>query len=117
MPNNTIQAAAEGMPKFSRQSVMSEAWSIYRRETRSSRPSRPEGRRKLFAQCLRNAWAWAKQRLVDSMKTIQQRAVERVRELTVELMQIDGRPWKMRATGDRCAIQAELDAQRALATH
>ncbi|MBO9100327.1 MULTISPECIES: hypothetical protein [unclassified Rhizobium] len=93
---------------FHIRNIMTEAWAIYRRETRSSRPSHVEGRRKLFAQCLRTAWTWAKQRIADGKKTMQERAAERVQELTIELMRVDARPWKMRIAGDRQAVLAEI---------
>ena len=108
MPNTTVPAAAEGMPRFNRAAIMAEAWSIYRRDTLNSRPKFARDRRKLFAHCLRTAWAWVKQRIADSLKTLQQRAAERVQELTLELMRIDARPWKMRTLSDRRDIQAEI---------
>ena len=109
MLNVTVPATAEGMPKFDCQQIMSEAWAFYRRETRMSRPSRPNDRKKLFAQCLRAAWAKAKRVLIETAKTMAQRAAERVQELTLELMRIDARPWKMRVTGDRQAVLAEIE--------
>ncbi|MDL2410801.1 hypothetical protein PY650_35730 [Rhizobium calliandrae] len=112
MPNAIVQASAEGMPKFDRATIIAEAWSIYRRDTRMSRPTFAKDRRKLFARCLRTAWAWAKQRITDSLKTLQQRAAERVETLTVELMRIDARPWKMATLADRRTIEAEIDALR-----
>ncbi|TQX88458.1 MULTISPECIES: hypothetical protein [unclassified Rhizobium] len=96
-------------PQFNVAAIMSEAWAIYRRETRLSRPTYAAGRRKLFAQCLRTAWAWAKQRIADAKKTMRQRAADRVQELTIELMRVDARPWKMRIAGDRQAVLAEIE--------
>jgi hypothetical protein len=94
---------------FDIRSIMTEAWAIYRRETRTSRPSHAAGRRKLFAQCLRTAWAWAKQRIAEAKKSMQQRAADRVQELTLELMRIDARPWKMRTAADRSAVLFEIE--------
>jgi hypothetical protein len=93
---------------FDRQQIMNEAWAIYRRETRTSRPTRLIDRKKLFASCLRAAWAIAKHRIAEAAKSMAQRAADRVQELTLELMRIDARPWKMRVTGDRQALQAEI---------
>lgn len=115
MPNSIVPAAAGGMPKFSSSAIMSEAWAIYRRETRMSRPTYVKDRRKLFARCLRTAWAWAKQSVAESLKTLQQRAAERVQELTLELMRIDARPWGMRShriADDRAEIASELSRFR-----
>ncbi|MCZ3380394.1 hypothetical protein [Rhizobium sp. AG207R] len=113
MPSAIVQAAAEGMPKFNRAAIMAEAWAIYGRETLTSRPTFARDRRKLFAHCLRTAWAWAKRRVADSLKTLQQRAAQRVQELTLELMRIDARPWKMSTLADRRTLQAEIDVLQA----
>ncbi|KAA0698535.1 hypothetical protein DTW90_12060 [Neorhizobium sp. P12A] len=87
---------------------MGEAWSIYRRETTGCRPKFAKDRRKLFARCLRTAWAWAKHRIAESLKTLEQRAAERVQELSLELMRIDARPWKMHVIADRATILSEI---------
>jgi hypothetical protein len=100
---------------FGIRSIMTEAWAIYRRETRMSRPTLVAGRRKLFAQCLRTAWAWAKQRIAEAAKSLQERAAERVEALTVELMRIDARPWKMRTAADRSAVLSEIETLRTAA--
>jgi hypothetical protein len=117
MPNTAVPAAAEGMPKFSPAAIMTEAWSLYRRETTGCRPKFARDRKKLFARCLRTAWAWAKHRIAENMKTLQQRAAERVQELTLELMRIDARPWKMKTVADRRAVQAEIDTLRTAVGH
>lgn len=109
MPNTTVQAAAEGMPKFDTRAIMQGAWAIYRRETRMSRPTHAKDRRKLLAHCLRAAWAAAKSAIVEAAKDMHQRAADRVQELTAELMRIDARPWKMRVAGDRQAVLAEIE--------
>jgi hypothetical protein len=97
---------------FNRQQIMNEAWAIYRRETRTSRPTRLVDRKKLFARCLRSAWANAKHRIAEAAKDMTTRAAERVQELTLELMRIDARPWKMRVSADRQSVLAEIEALR-----
>jgi hypothetical protein len=97
---------------FNVRNIMTEAWAIYRRETRTSRPTRVVDRKKLFASCLRAAWAIAKHRVAEAAKDMTQRAADRVQELTLELMRIDARPWKMRVTADRQAVLAEIEALR-----
>ncbi|MGA1800578.1 hypothetical protein VH564_00120 [Rhizobium sp. HT1-10] len=94
--------------KFDVRSIMSEAWAIYRRDTRMSRPSLTADRRKLFARCLRTAWAWAKQRIADAMKSLQQRAADRIHELTLELTRIESRGWKMPTLADRRTVLEEI---------
>jgi hypothetical protein len=101
------------MPKFDRFAIMSEAWAIYRRKTSMCRPTFAADRRKVFAHCLRTAWVWAKQRIAESLKTLQQRAAERVRELTLELMRIEARPWGMRSfrsADTRAELVAEISS-------
>lgn len=113
MLNAIVPAIAEGMSKFDCKQIMSEAWAFFRRETRMSRPSRTSDRKKLFAQCLRAAWAGAKRTLVEASKNLAQRAADRVQELTIELMRIDARPWKMRVVADRQAVLAEIETLNA----
>jgi hypothetical protein len=110
MPNTSIPATAEGMPKFNRAAIMTLAWKLYRRDWVNSSPASAEARRKSFSRCLKSAWMTAKFEAEEARKTIKQRAADRVEELTRELMRIDGRPWKMTTVADRRAIQAEIQA-------
>ena len=108
MPFTTIPATAEGMPKFDRSRIMQMAWAMYRKQWNGSRPANEASRRKSFSRCLKSAWMTAKWEAAEALKTIQQRAADRVQELTSELMRVDGRPWKMRPKADRSAILAEI---------
>jgi membrane protein involved in colicin uptake len=111
MPNISVQATAEGMSKFDRRQIMQDAWSIYRRQWIDCRPANEATRKKSFAQALRNAWMWAKHAVAEAQKSLAEKAADRVRELTAELMRIDARPWGMRShrTAEaRDAIQAEI---------
>lgn len=44
---------------------------------------------------------------------MQQRAADRVQELTLELMWVDARPWKMRTAADRSAFLSEIETLQA----
>jgi hypothetical protein len=112
MPNTSIPATAEGMPKFNRVAIMTLAWKLYRRDWVNCRPASAEARRKSFSRCLKSAWMTAKFEAETARKTIKQRAADRVEDLTHELMRIDARPWKMTTVTDRRAIQAEIQALR-----
>ncbi|NEH52963.1 hypothetical protein GR210_29775 [Rhizobium leguminosarum] len=111
MQNRVILAAAEGMPKFDRAAIMAHAWKIYRRDWANARPADAQARRKSFSRCLKSAWMTAKWNAGEALKTLQQRAADRVRELTCELMRIDARPWGLRSyrtTADRAAVVSEI---------
>lgn len=97
MPNTSVPATAEGMPKFDMGKIMRDAWSIYRRRWSGVRLATVAARRKAFADALRNAWAWARQAIEESQRTTAQRAAARVAELNAELMRLDARPWGMRS--------------------
>ena len=115
MPSNTIPAAAEGMPKFDRASIMQIAWALFRKEWKNSRPANEASRRRSFSRCLKSAWMTAKWEAAEALKTIQQRAADRVNELTAELMRVNARPWRMRLEGDRLALQTEISKLQATA--
>jgi hypothetical protein len=104
------------MPKFDMRQIMQDAWSIYRRNWGgSSRPANEQVRRMEWAKALRSAWMWAKQARVAAMKSLAERAADRVRELTAELMRIDAQPWGMRSyrtAAARDAIQSEITELR-----
>ncbi|MDR9808230.1 hypothetical protein [Rhizobium hidalgonense] len=112
MPKNAIPATAEGMPKFSRSTIMSLAWKLYRRDWAHCRPANAAAHRKSFSRCLKSAWMTAKFEAAEARKTIGQRAADRVQELTLELMRIEARPLKMTIAADRRAIQAEIQSLR-----
>lgn len=101
-------AAAEGMPKFDRAAIMAHAWKLYRRDWANARPANAQARRKSFSRCLKSAWMTAKWKVAEALKTLQQRAADRVLELTNELMRIDARPWRMRSSADRADILNQI---------
>ncbi|MGO7087757.1 hypothetical protein AB9E14_06260 [Rhizobium leguminosarum] len=108
MQNNVILAAAEGMPKYDRAAIMAHAWKIYRRDWANARPADAQARGKSFSRCLKSAWMTAKWKVAEALKTVQQRAADRVHELTTELMRVDARPWLMRTSADRTDILNQI---------
>ncbi|MDC9808425.1 hypothetical protein [Rhizobium binxianense] len=110
MPKNAIPATAEGMPKFDRSAIMSLAWKLYRRDWANARPANAQARRKSFSRCLKSAWMTAKHEVAEALKTIQQRAADRVQQLTLELMRVDARGWRQSTTANRRSLQAEITA-------
>ncbi|OOO32823.1 hypothetical protein EFR00_30300 [Rhizobium sophoriradicis] len=108
MQDSVILAAAEGMPKFDRAAIMSHAWKLYRRDWANSRPTNAQARRKSLSRCLKSAWMTAKWKVAETLKTLQQRAADRVLELNTELMRIDARPWRMQTSADRADILNQI---------
>jgi len=108
MPNAPVPAAAGGMPKFSRSQIMCDAWAIYRQMTRNARPSSAAGRRKWFANALRAAWENAKQAAAEAIKTVSQRAADRVEQIKAQMHALDMRTFRHSITSDRKALVAEL---------
>lgn len=112
MSNTTVPAAAEGMPKFDRSAIMSMAWKLYRRDWANARPANVQVRRKSFGRCLKSAWMTAKHQAAEALKTVQQRAADRVEELTRELLRIEARSWRMSTVADRRLVEAEIQTLR-----
>ncbi|TBH34687.1 hypothetical protein ELG66_01510 [Rhizobium leguminosarum] len=110
MAKSAIPATAEGMPKFNRAAIMTLAWKLYHRDWANARPANAQAHRKSFSRCLRSAWMTAKHHAAEALKTVQQRAADRVQELTLELMRVDARGWQQSTTANRRSLQAELTA-------
>ncbi len=116
MSNLTVPAAAEGMPKFDRAAIMRAAWENYRYLRGQYADWQIE--RGLvdvsFSRCLKAAWANAKKDLAEAraraaaVAAYGERAASQVQTLTLELMRIDARPWKMSTRADRSALLAEI---------
>lgn len=112
MPSTPVPATAEGMPRFNKAQIMRDAWRIYRKRWSGGRPANEQARRTQFAMALKNAWVWAKEAEVEARKSLAEKAADRARELTNELMRLDARPWGMRShliAADRSAIIAEIN--------
>ena len=113
MPNTPVPATAEGMPRFNKAQIMRDAWSTYRRNWRGCRPATEAIRRKELGKALKAAWVSAKQEQAEDRKSLPDKATDRVRELTNELMRLDARPWGMRShhsAAERAVIAAEINA-------
>lgn len=108
MLNHRVRTAAEGMPKFDRAAIMAHAWRLYRKQWTGARPVNLQARRKSFSRCLKSAWMTAKWNAAEALKTADQRAADRVQELTLELMRDDARDWRVPGRVDRRAIFAEI---------
>jgi len=108
MPITSIPAAAKGMPNFDLARIMGLAWKIYRRDTALARPANADARHKAFSLALKSAWMTAKYEIAEARKTVQQRAADRVQELTTELMRDDARGWRVAGRADRLAVHAEI---------
>jgi len=119
MPSTPVPAAAEGMPKFDRAAIMRKAWEKFQ-EFRARYASWQIERGIVdasFANCLRISWRIAKKEAAEkaaaarALASYGDRAADRVRALTAELMRIDAQPWGMRShrTSDaRSSITAEI---------
>ena len=119
MPSQSVPAAAEGMPKFDLSAIMRRAWEKYR-EFRCRYAPWQIARGIVdasFSNCLRISWRLAKQEAEEkaaaakALASYGDRAAERVRELTAELMRIDAQSWGMRShrsANTRAAIQSEI---------
>jgi hypothetical protein len=126
MPSTIVPAAAEGMPKFNRSAIMRKAWEKYR-EFRARYATWQIERRVIdasFANCLRIAWRIAKDEAADKAAVAKafalygDRAADQVRDLTVELMRLDARPWGMRShrsAAARASLSAEISALQKVA--
>lgn len=108
MADSVTLAGAEGIAKYDRAAIMAHAWRIYRRDWANARPANAQVRRKSFSRCLKSAWMTAKWKVAEVLKTIQQRAADRVLDLTTELMRVDARPWRMRTAADRADILNQI---------
>jgi hypothetical protein len=119
MPSTTVPATAEGMPKFDLSAILRKAWEKYRDFRARYAPWQIE--RGIvdasFSNCLRISWRLAKQEAAKeaaaakALASYGDRAAERVRELTAELMRIDTQSWGMRShrsANTRAAIQSEI---------
>lgn len=96
MPNTSVRAAAEGMPKFNRTAIMTQAWTIYRRTIHSG-----PFNRSTFAFYLACAWDAARM----AVMTPAQRRVDALRK---ELVMLTYKPARIDIIAREQAIKAEL---------
>lgn len=118
MPNTTVQATAEGMPKLDRAAIMVEAWARYRRIRRQYAPWQIE--RGIvdasFSACLVIAWRVAKQEREKARQAVKVAAVmqtevgPRLRALQVALADTDRLSFRYSAAARRTAVKSEIAA-------
>jgi len=117
MPNTTVPATAEGMPKFDLAAIMSDAWERYRYIRRQYGKWQIE--RGIvdasFSTCLKTAWRVAKQdraKAADAAKVATLAgtpAGDRLRALRAAL-DTDALSFRYRAAARRAAIKSEIAA-------
>lgn len=118
MPNITVPATAEGMPKFDRASIMRNAWARYRRLRQQYADWQIE--RGIvdasFSACLVIAWRIAKQEREEALKAAMVAnlagtpAGERLRALSAALEQTNFLSLRYSAATRRAAIKSEIAA-------
>ncbi|WP_333631688.1 hypothetical protein [Agrobacterium cavarae] len=118
MPNTSVQATAEGMPKFDRASIMRNAWARYRRIRQQYADWQIE--RGIvdasFSACLVVAWRIAKQEREEAIKAVNAAklastpAGERLRALNAALEQTNYLSLRYSAAARRAAIKSEIAA-------
>lgn len=116
MPNTTVPATAEGMPKFNRAAIMSDAWERYR-DIRRRYATWQIARGIVdasFSACLKTAWRVAKQgraKAADATKVAALAgtpAGERLRALNAALDQTGYLSLRYSAAAHRAAIKSEI---------
>jgi hypothetical protein len=118
MPNTIVPATAEGMPKFDRAAIMSDAWERYR-DIRRRYAAWQIARGIVdasFSACLKTAWRVAKQdraKAADAAKVTALAgtpACERLRALRTALAHTDTLSFRYSASARRAAIKSEIAA-------
>lgn len=116
MPNTTVPATAEGMPKFDLAAIMSDAWERYRyiRRQYSARQIARGIVDASFSACLKTAWRVAKQSRAKAADAAKVAALagtpagERLRALQSTLSQTGYLSLRYSAAARRAAIKSEI---------
>ncbi len=118
MPNTTVPATAEGMPKFDLAAIMSDAWERYRHIRRQYAAWQIE--RGIvdasFSACLKTAWRVAKQNRTNAAvaakvaKLAGTPAGDRLRALRAALADTDTLSFRYSAAARRASIKSEIAA-------
>ncbi|MCZ4430708.1 hypothetical protein O3S81_13465 [Agrobacterium sp. SOY23] len=118
MPNTTVPATAEGMPKFNLAAIMSDAWERYRHIRRQYGAWQIE--RGIvdasFSACLKTAWRVAKQARTKAAvaakvaKLAGSPAGDRLRALRAALADTDTLSFRYSAAARRASIKSEIAA-------
>ncbi len=116
MPNHTVPATAEGMPKFDHAAIMSDAWERFRyiRRQYSAKQIERGIVDASFSACLKTAWRVAKQNRANAADTAKVAALagtpagERLRALNAALEQTGYLSLRYSAAARRAAIKSEI---------
>ncbi|MFF2320216.1 hypothetical protein ACFVTJ_04095 [Agrobacterium sp. NPDC058088] len=118
MPNSTVPATAEGMPKFDRAAIMADAWERYRYIRRQYGKWQIE--RGIvdasFSACLKTAWRVAKQRREEARQSVKVAKVmktpagDRLRALQSALADTNYLSLRYSAAARRAVIKFEIAA-------
>lgn len=118
MPNTTVPATAEGMLKFNRAAIMSDAWERFRYVRRQYSAKQIE--RGIvdasFSACLKTAWRVAKQgraKAADAANVATLAGTpsgERLQALRAALADTDALSFRYSAAARRAAIKSEIAA-------
>lgn len=118
MPNTTVPATAEGMPKFDRAAIMADAWERYRyirRQYSAKQIERGIVDASLSA-CLKTAWRVAKKNREEARQAARVAGVmgtpagARLRALQAALAATDTLSFRYSAAARRAAIKTEIAA-------
>lgn len=116
MPSPTVPATAEGMPRFNRAAIMSDAWERYR-DIRRRYAAWQIARGIVdasFSTCLKTAWRVAKQRREEArqaakvVKVMETPAGDRLRALQSALADTNYLSLRYSAAARRAAIKSEI---------
>lgn len=118
MPNTIVPATAEGMPRFDRAAIMSDAWERYSyiRRQYSARQIERGIVDASFSACLKTAWRVAKQNrtkaaVAAKVATLARTpAGDRLRALRAALADTDTLSFRYSAAARRAAIKTEIAA-------
>lgn len=110
MPNISVPATAEGMPKISRSKVMHKAWELYRYVRR--RYAQWQIDRGLidasFSAALKAAWRAVKEEAVKLALTILPAVVSRLEALRAEIDALKYKPFGHHIARERVALEASI---------
>ncbi|RVG01634.1 hypothetical protein CN172_04390 [Sinorhizobium meliloti] len=118
MPNSSVSARAEGLPRFNLSQIMRDAWGRYREIRRTYGAWQIE--RGIvdasFSSCLKTAWRVAKAAAAEAARPAKidalllTPAADRIRALQEALEQTQYLSFRYRAADHRAAIEREINA-------
>lgn len=87
--------------------VMDMAWNLYRRNTRTSRPKFAADRVRLFARCLKSAWASVKETARRGIQSVAEFAAEEITRINNAIEHLYYRPFGMSVEAERRDLKLE----------